>query len=383
MTFPGLTAHTIHSCIAAGNLAEQGAVVRIFPSGIKGGEHSPLPAIYKSLGFSALPPLHIHGSLFRHKGLYSLFFQLALWSFTSRRQRQAPTLCYASSVKETVLALKLRKLRGLSSKELPVVFEAHHLISKLKSGSKSRELFKLEQQAFTEADLVIFISDELKKKAADYLPVPHSSLVSHLGYNDKIITPLTFTSDHNRIRLTYVGSLQYGKGIEELIRAMSQLPDKYRLQIIGGQPKHGFEAASALVSDLGLQSRVHFTGQVMQDNLPDLLRDCDLFVIPITTDEDFFCPMKMYEGIGFGLPIVATPQNSLREIMTDGKNAVFAKDFSANALAAAIREAGENNALRDRMREENIILGRELKSSTRAKTILDHLHGQFFSQKNN
>lgn len=398
MSFPTRSAHAIHTVMTVANMARAGAAVEFFP-GVKPSEMHYLEGIFKNLGFDddykaaqhierPTPDGNINGSIsintipFTHKSVYGLLFRFTLLQ-SIRKKGQA--VCYATSVKEAVMALSLRKLCGLSPEKLPVVFEIHHLISNLKSGKKAVKLCALEEKAFRECDMIVFISEALQKIALEQLPKPKLTLLSPLGFNENTIKPIQYqaaagsaaavskTPDPAIINLTYLGSLQAGKGVENLIEAMGMLPPNYHLTILGGYPQKSLLSLQELAKERKLETKVTFAGQIPQSQLTERLAPCDIFVIPISTVKDFFCPIKMYEAVGFALPVVTTPAPSITEWLTDGKNAVVADDFSATALARAIEKLGEDAALRESLRQNNALLAPQLYSGNRAKILLQEL----------
>lgn len=378
MIFPNNSAHAIHTGMMAANFAGVGARVDFFP-GVPFGARDCLGTFFHRLGWEKMPDaLHLHPIPTSHKGLYGLLFRLAV---CGTMLRDPNVLCWASSVKEAVMALNARARSG--RKGVRVVFEIHHLISRLKEGREADKLYALEKKAMAEADLVVFNCPTLRDKAADYLPEPKDTLISPLGFNERVIHPALDPGEpepgpaHDRVRLVYVGSLQPGKGVENLISSLEFLKNSYELVVIGGWPPSRLEPFTHLAQKLNVADRVTFTGLVEQSKLGRLLKDCDIFVIPINTREDFFAPIKMYEALGFGMPIVATPMPSLLAGLREGDNALFTEDATPHSLAAAIAKLGENPELRQHMRWKNREKAKSLTSVARAQTLLAELSRRF------
>ncbi len=368
--FPIASARALQTCLTARAFAEAGSHVRLFPGAPCIGGKVMVRDFLSRLGLDPLPEtLSAPVIPTRHKGLYGLLFRAGLWSHL----RRAPScLCWAGSVKEAAMALALRP-KGSGS---PVVFEIHHLISRLKKGREAKRLYTLEKRVFEQADMVVFPCETLRKAAAGYLPEPRRSLVSPLGYNEHIIGAVRDpdlpepAEETGIVRMVYVGSIQPGKGVERLVRALPLLPDNFALTIVGGGGADRVEAMRELAVTEGVSKRTAFTGRVEQRDLPSLLADCDIFVIPTTTENDFFAPIKMYEALGFGVPIVATPTPSLKERLKEGENALFSADASPEALARALSKLGRTPALRQAMRRANLACAKGLTTSIRARHLL-------------
>lgn len=381
MRFPAQSAHAIHTAMTVANLALAGAEVIFFP-GASGGT-SVLDDFFNGLGFDlgelSSPPagrLDVRRIPCNNKGLYGILFRLAL---LKAMRRPEASVCYASSIKEAAMALSLRKCMGISAARLPVVLELHHIISSLKSGWEAAKLRKLEEEVFRNADLVVFISEELKRTALEILPEPRDCVVSHLGFNERNIKalPAPQKDGESGVNVVYLGSLQPGKGVESLIEALALLPAGYRLTILGGRPEECLNDLKKQARTLGLTDRIDFAGQVRHSELTNHLASCDIFTIPINTVTDFFCPIKMYEAVGFALPIAATPAPSLKEVLVDGKNAVFTRGFGAEPMAEALLRLGEDPALRLEMRTENAALAKAMRSSSRSDNLVRTLADKF------
>ncbi|MDR0827282.1 MAG: glycosyltransferase [Desulfovibrio sp.] len=386
MRFPNSSAHAIHCALTAANFAAAGAETIFFPGipfsfSFLGGPGRGIPdAFFAGLGFSRLPArlrLEIIGT--GHKGLYGQMFRRRLKQVADE---QGGAVCFASSVKEAALALDVRKRSR--NKDLRVVFEIHHLISLLKKDAEAEKLHALEKRAFAEADLIVFNCEALKQSCQGYLPQCVNSLVSPLGYNEKTIRAARDPVSNPEapepaqmlgvVNLAYVGSLQEGKGLENLLQALALLGDNFALTLIGGRPEKGLAALKKLAARLGVEGRVNFTGLLAQTEIGPHLADCDIFVIPMDTDKDFFAPLKMYEALGFALPIVATPMPSLLQGLTREVNARFADGCSPAHLAQSVKSLAADPDLRRRMRRNNFLAAKELSSSARAEKLLDYFH---------
>ena len=129
------------------------------------------------------------------------------------------------------------------------------------------------------------------------------------------------------------------KGQSLLIDAARQLryahPD-WRFVLVGDGPDEAWLRERAA----GLENLV-FTGHV--DNVGDYLAAFDLFAMP-----------SRYEGLGsslidamaFGLPSVASRVGGIPELLRDGIEGRLVVPDSADALARALRELGENEDFR-------------------------------------
>jgi glycosyltransferase involved in cell wall biosynthesis len=414
LRFPNNSAHALHCCLTAANFASAGAPTVFFP-GIpftealltpQGRAAPVLRRFFAGIGWEPPPSLlHTDAVGTRHKGIYGCMFRMKIRAALARK---GPAVCFASSIKEAGIALDMR--RSLGKSDARVVFEIHHLISRLKDGEEAQSLYALEKKVFLNADLVVFNCETLRNACAGYLPEPRRHVVEPLGYNERTVRPvreaeriaagdaaglcpaqpeeageepgcpvaLPEPSELNgTVNLAYVGSLQQGKGVETLLHALALLDHNFVLTVIGGAPDADFRFLRSLAEEVRLTDRVCFTGQLAQSAIAERLADCDIFVIPMNTEDDFFAPIKMYEAQGFALPIAATPMPSLLRGLKEGVNALFAEGTEPGDLAALLWRMAAQPGLRRSMRRNNAAASRQLSAGARAARLLDHMRALF------
>lgn len=126
--------------------------------------------------------------------------------------------------------------------------------------------------------------------------------------------------------IVYTGHLYSWKGVDTLLEATKVFPEKVLLYMVGGtendlrtyREKYG-----------GLQNVV-FTGMRPHDEIPLWLRAADILVLPNTAKEDiskyYTSPMKLFEYMASGTPILASDLPSIREIVVEAEVVFFEPD---------------------------------------------------------
>lgn len=135
----------------------------------------------------------------------------------------------------------------------------------------------------------------------------------------------------------FSGHLYEGRGIEELLEAARALPGASFL-FVGGNPGD-VEKYRALAREFGV-SNVRFTGFVAPHSLPAYLVAADILVMPYTTrirTGNNMSPMKMFDYMASGRPMVATDFPILHEVLEDRHNAVLVPPDSGDALVSGIQ----------------------------------------------
>lgn len=144
------------------------------------------------------------------------------------------------------------------------------------------------------------------------------------------------------VRLVYAGSLRREKGVDVLIRSLLHLPAPVHLVVVGGNEPSDLERLRRLVRGTGLTDRVRFTGQVDTAEVPSRLSQADLLVVPAAENVHalrYTSPLKLFEAMATGIPIVAGPSPVFLELLEDGRNAMVAEGLGPEALAAAVLRA--------------------------------------------
>ena len=89
----------------------------------------------------------------------------------------------------------------------------------------------------------------------------------------------------------------------------------------------------ALVKQLGLSSNIHFTG--FRSDVSALLKGADLFILPSLYEG---MPNSVMEAMAYGLPVISTGVNGVRELMIDKKHGLIIPSADSEAIKSALNE---------------------------------------------
>ena len=139
--------------------------------------------------------------------------------------------------------------------------------------------------------------------------------------------------------VAYAGHFYPWKGADVLVEALALLPQVCGL-FIGGQPGESDGARlRALAGARCLQERVTFTGLVPPSDVAALLAGADVLVLPTvaTPYARYTSPLKLFEYMAAGRPIVASDLPPLREVVDHGRTALLVEPGDPVALAEGVR----------------------------------------------
>ncbi|MGE0452873.1 MAG: glycosyltransferase [Vicinamibacteria bacterium] len=159
-------------------------------------------------------------------------------------------------------------------------------------------------------------------------------------------------ADPSPARVLYAGQLYPWKGVDVLVEAMREVPEA-RLVILGGlKGEADFARVQAAVERAGLAARSELPGTRPQVEVADELRKASVVVAPFlrtAMTERHTSPIKAFEAMAAGRPIVASDLPSSREILRHGETALLTPPGDARALGVAIRDLLLDRARADRL----------------------------------
>jgi glycosyltransferase involved in cell wall biosynthesis len=125
-----------------------------------------------------------------------------------------------------------------------------------------------------------------------------------------------------------------------------------------------------LAAELGVAERVRFAGLAGRDAVPGLIAGFDIALQPASVP--YASPLKVFEYMAAGRPIVAPDQPNLREVLEDGRTALLFDPAEPGALWRAVLRLAADPALRARLgaaaREE--VLRRDLTWAGNARRVV-------------
>jgi glycosyltransferase involved in cell wall biosynthesis len=176
----------------------------------------------------------------------------------------------------------------------------------------------------------------------------------------------------------YSGHLYPWKGVDLLLDALAELPGVEGI-IVGGHPgESDLARLRGRADELGLTPRVTFTGMVRPREVAARLDAADVLVLPnpaTAASERYTSPLKLFEYLAMGRPIVASDLPAFREIVRHGDNAVLFEAGNASALAAAVRAVVGDPARAESMARRAFETARDYSWDARAER-LDGLFGE-------
>lgn len=258
--------------------------------------------------------------------------------------------------------------------DIPVVYEVRGFFEALwtreTAWAESAEIYDRRRAAETHclgaADAVVTLSESMKADiVARGVPADHVHVVPN-G-----VDPGAFTPEDRDLALTdrlglrdafvfgYISNLDHYREAQEiLVDAAVELRRRGvpAVALVVGDGKRR-DVVEEHIRETGAQEAVRLTGKVPHDEVVDYYAQLDVFVIPRIDERAarLVTPLKPFEAMALGVPLVVSNLPALREIVGDGARGEIFTTGDAMALADVLERLSSSPA----RREELASLGRD------------------------
>lgn len=232
----------------------------------------------------------------------------------------------------------------------PLVTTVHHLTTDADllpySSLQQRLFYRLVESRYDgwsirEADAVVCVSRYTQRQVEQTYGYKDSVLVFD-GIDTDVFVPTPDLQRRDdglppsdaRIRLLFVGNRTRRKGFDLLPRIMDLLPLDYVLYYTGG-----FQGRD----EIPPHPRMISIGSPDRQGLVDAYQSCDILLFPSRLEGFGIAPA---EALACGRPVVTTNISALPEVVDHGLNGLLCPRNDVVAYANAVRQLGEDAALR-------------------------------------
>ena len=201
------------------------------------------------------------------------------------------------------------------------------------------------KRVFKKADRIFSTSEIMKETALKYTSKPIT--VVPFGVDLSVFTPSGRT-ESQVLRFGMIKTMAPIYGIDVLLRAFELLQKD---QEVGHAELHLYGGGAYLESyreqaaSLNLDEAVSFHGQIPHKEVPERLREMDIFVNP-SRHESF--GVSVLEASATGLPVIVSKVGGLTEVVS-ADTGILVPVEDHNALYAAMKKLAVNAELRQQM----------------------------------
>lgn len=248
----------------------------------------------------------------------------------------SPDLIYSRFLLGSYCSLLLR---------MPVVFESHQPVSDANLFGKMIRSDNLRH--------LVVITESLKKHYQDNYPLRNGQIIVAPDAadepEDRVLEKVEM-GNAGRLQVGYTGHLYAGRGIE-VIAELAERCARADFHIVGGME----EDIARWRNELRDVRNIRFHGFVPHGQLGRYLRACDVLLAPYQRKVSvlgggdtakWMSPMKLFEYMAAGKPIICSDLPVLREVLEDGKTALLCPPDDVGRWEAALCSLQENVSLR-------------------------------------
>lgn len=236
------------------------------------------------------------------------------------------------------------------------------------------------------AHKIVTITAALKAKIVEHGIEETKIIVAHDAVDLNSFNAVTLSKDELKIELGlpkddfltgYIGkfkTLGMEKGIATMIEALPLLNKEVKMVFVGGEDAEIKEYKS-LANRFNVLSQCLFFGYQPYARLIRYTKAMDVLVIPFPNKPHYALyasPLKLFEYMASGQPIIASDLPALREVLND-KNALFFRPDNAADLARAIKMLKSSQMLGYHLSQQATADVKEYTWDKRAEKILNFI----------
>lgn len=210
---------------------------------------------------------------------------------------------------------------------------------------------RLEREAYHACTALIAISEALADRLVGEMDVPREKIAVipngvdvHRFDPDRLDPhrPHATPRAERELTVLFVGSLATWQGLDVLLRAMVNVP--VNVVIAGDGPDRA--SLRTLAEQLRVADRVQFLGRVAPHDVPALIASAD---VCYSGHSAFRSPLKLYEYMAMGRPIVSSAVPDAKAALVDGQSGFLFAPGDVDDLTSALRRAVSARACLDVM----------------------------------
>lgn len=233
------------------------------------------------------------------------------------------------------------------------------------------------------AHKIVTITAALKAKIVETGIDKNKIIVAHDAVDLGAFSSITASKEELKMELGlpkddfligYIGKfkpLGMEKGIATMIEALPLLDKETKMVFVGGEEPE-IKDYKALANRFNVAVQCVFLGHESRAKAVKYMKAVDVLIIP-SPNKPFFAfyssPLKLFEYMASGRPIIASDLPALREVLND-KNALFFKPENSDDLARAIKMLKVSPTLGFHLSRQALADAQSHTWASRAKNIL-------------
>ena len=232
---------------------------------------------------------------------------------------------------------------------LPVIYESHKLATNSSRFTSWMFSYLIQSKSFKG---LVVISDALRQAYQQHYSIPSSKiLVAHDGADDPGKLEKLAFAQSDRLQVGYVGHLYPGKGMEIITELVKACPWA-DFHVIGGTDSN----VSHWKSQLSGFKNIYFYGFIPHAQTEQYRQSCHVLLAPYQHSvatcgggdiSRWMSPLKIFEYMATGKPIIASDLPVLREVLAHKETAWLCEPNDIDSWVTGLARLSQDFHLRE------------------------------------
>lgn len=203
---------------------------------------------------------------------------------------------------------------------------------------------KLYQKLFSQADLILVLSEQWKKWLEESL-----GITEHVEVLYNPCPKVNRREDIRENNILFAGTIIPRKGYGDLIKAFAKIAKKYPNWKIIFAGNGEIENAKKIASEYGISNQIVFPGWINGKKKEETFQKASIYCLA-SNGEGF--PMGVLDAWAYGIPCVVTPVGGIPDIIKDEVNGLIFPVGDIDTLASKLEKLITNKDLRTKIVKE-------------------------------
>lgn len=241
--------------------------------------------------------------------------------------------------------------------DYPSVILSKKWIPKFLRSTVSKLVDKYERYAVRKFDGIVVVVPEQLDRFSDKEEVsilPNYPRIQYLESRRK-------TRSNKKVKFVYSGSIDIDRSIVEMIEAFKYLSEKYDIELNLLGPIHDIELKNLIFEVSERYDGLNYRGFLSYKDAIEFVSGCDvgLMVMHRGRSKEISSPLKMFEYLTLGLPIIASNFKKWRQTLDEKPCALYVEPDSFMDIASKMEILIKDTKLRKRLGANAVDISRK------------------------
>lgn len=260
---------------------------------------------------------------------------------------------------------------GIAAKKIsgkPLVIHVHATDFDRSGGEVNPRVYAIEREGMEIADKIIAVSNFTKKMIVEKYDIPPNKITTVYNAVEPVLDekPTIQEKSINEKAVTFLGRITMQKGPEYFIEAANLVLEKMNnIRFVMAGSGDMMNAMIARTAELGISDHFYFTGFLKGNDVQEMFRLTDVFVMPSVSEPFGIVPLEAMQS---KVPVIISNQSGVSEIL---EHAIKIDFWDTHAMADAIYGLLNYNAISQIFKEEGKVEVDNLKWVNSARNVLE------------